>query len=137
MKVGRFAKQFQYSMIGALVLTSVWTSRAQAQDDHMHAQPSQHHGAMGMHFVNMDRVNDGKNPPGSRELLEQHLRFMQVHRIEPFRETAIRLRDEIERGFPFALFLMEAGQTHRRAQFQRLRLLPARDLDRLIETVLG
>jgi hypothetical protein len=107
MKVGRFPKQLQYSMIGALVLLSVWPSRAQAQDDHMHAQKSEHQeqtaaqkkqagvlikavqdatdgfqhfedaegqgfhllfgcvsggdfGAMGMHFVNMDRLNDGK-----------------------------------------------------------------------------
>jgi hypothetical protein len=42
MKVGRFATQFQYSMI-ALVLMSVWPSRAQAQDGHSHTLTTQHH----------------------------------------------------------------------------------------------
>lgn len=41
MKVGRFAAQFGYSMIGALVLASVWSSRALAQDDHSHGIASQ------------------------------------------------------------------------------------------------
>jgi hypothetical protein len=42
MTVGRFVRQFQYSMIGALVLVSAWPSRAVAQDDHMHPLTSQH-----------------------------------------------------------------------------------------------
>lgn len=41
MKVGRIAK-FQYSMIGVFVLMSAWTSRALAQDGHMHAPVPQH-----------------------------------------------------------------------------------------------
>jgi hypothetical protein len=42
MSVGRFAPQFQYSMIAVLVLMSAWPSRAQAQDGHAHTLPSQH-----------------------------------------------------------------------------------------------
>jgi hypothetical protein len=41
MKVGRFTTQFQYSMI-ALVLMSVWPSRALAQDGHSHTLTTQH-----------------------------------------------------------------------------------------------
>jgi hypothetical protein len=41
MKVGRFATQFQYSMI-ALVLMSVCASRALAQDGHSHTLTPQH-----------------------------------------------------------------------------------------------
>ena len=98
MKIKQFAKQFQYSMIAALVLVSVCTSRSLAQDDHSHAltpgKKSQagalvkavreaterykdvveaeraHYsllfgcvsgddfGAMGLHYVNMDILND-------------------------------------------------------------------------------
>jgi hypothetical protein len=42
MKVERFATQFQYSMI-ALVLMSVCSSRALAQDGHSHTLTPQHH----------------------------------------------------------------------------------------------
>jgi hypothetical protein len=42
MKIGRFATQFQYSII-ALALMSVCLSRAQAQDGHSHALAPQHH----------------------------------------------------------------------------------------------
>jgi hypothetical protein len=41
MKVGRFATQLLYSLI-ALVLMSVWPSRALAQDGHSHALTPQH-----------------------------------------------------------------------------------------------
>ena len=34
--IERLTTQFQYSMLGALVLMSVWPSRALAQDDHSH-----------------------------------------------------------------------------------------------------
>ena len=40
--VRQFATQFQYAMIAALVLMSVWSSRALAQDDHSHMLISQH-----------------------------------------------------------------------------------------------
>jgi len=43
MNVGRFAKQFQYSMIGALVLMGASPSRAHAQDSHSHTISSDHH----------------------------------------------------------------------------------------------
>jgi hypothetical protein len=43
MKVGRTARQFQYSMIGALVLMAASPSRAHAQDDHAHAMTSARH----------------------------------------------------------------------------------------------
>jgi hypothetical protein len=43
MKVGRFARQFQYSVIGALLLVGGGSSRALAQGDHMHAATSQRH----------------------------------------------------------------------------------------------
>lgn len=36
MTVGRFAKQFRYSTIGALLLIGFWPSLALAQGDHMH-----------------------------------------------------------------------------------------------------
>jgi hypothetical protein len=42
MKVGRFATQFQYSII-ALALMSVCLSRALAQDGHSHTLTPQHH----------------------------------------------------------------------------------------------
>jgi hypothetical protein len=41
MRVGRFATQFGYSMIGALVLMGGSPSRALAQDDHSHMQATQ------------------------------------------------------------------------------------------------
>ena len=37
MKLGRFATMMQYSLLAALVVMSVCSSRAQAQDDHSHA----------------------------------------------------------------------------------------------------
>jgi hypothetical protein len=43
MKVGRFATQLGYSLIGALVLTSSSPSRALAQDQQTHTLTSQHH----------------------------------------------------------------------------------------------
>jgi hypothetical protein len=42
-KVKQFTTQCQYSMIAALILMSVWPSRALAQDDHSHMLMSQHH----------------------------------------------------------------------------------------------
>ena len=36
MKMGRFAAQFKYSILGVLVLSSLAPSRALAQDDHSH-----------------------------------------------------------------------------------------------------
>jgi hypothetical protein len=42
MNVGRFASQCRYSMIAALVLLSVWSSRAVAQDSHSHTMSPQH-----------------------------------------------------------------------------------------------
>ena len=42
MNVGRFARQYQYSMIGVLVLTSCWPSRALAQDHDAHMTTAQH-----------------------------------------------------------------------------------------------
>jgi hypothetical protein len=41
MSVGRFARQFQYSMIGAMVLMGA-SSRAHAQDSHSHAMAADH-----------------------------------------------------------------------------------------------
>ena len=40
-RVRQFAKQFQYSMIAALVLMSVWPARALAQDGHSHTSTTQ------------------------------------------------------------------------------------------------
>ena len=40
--VRQFAIQFQYAMIAALVLMSVWSTRVLAQDDHSHTLMSQH-----------------------------------------------------------------------------------------------
>ena len=42
MRVGRAARQFQYSMIGALVLMGASPLRAHAQDSHSHAMASDH-----------------------------------------------------------------------------------------------
>jgi hypothetical protein len=42
MRVGRFARQIQYAMIGAVVFTSAFSSRAQAQDGHTHSTASDH-----------------------------------------------------------------------------------------------
>lgn len=42
MKVERFAMQFEYSVIGVLVLMSVWPSRVLAQDHQSHTLTSQH-----------------------------------------------------------------------------------------------
>jgi hypothetical protein len=41
MKIGRLATRIQYSAVGALVLMSVWPSRALAQDDHSHGMTQQ------------------------------------------------------------------------------------------------
>ena len=46
MKIGRFAKPFGYSLAGALVLMSSWSSRAAAHDDHMQTPTAQHHEPM-------------------------------------------------------------------------------------------
>jgi hypothetical protein len=43
MKTGRFATQLEYSLIGFLVLMSLWPSRALAQHDQTHTVTSQHH----------------------------------------------------------------------------------------------
>ena len=43
MRVGRFAAQFGYSMIGVLVLMSAWPSRAMAQDHDMQMMTAEHH----------------------------------------------------------------------------------------------
>ena len=43
MKIGRFAAQFGYSIIGVLVLTSLSPSRALAQDDQAQTPTAQHH----------------------------------------------------------------------------------------------
>ena len=42
MKIGRLAKSFGYSTVGALVLMSSWPSRVVAHDDHTQAPTSQH-----------------------------------------------------------------------------------------------
>jgi hypothetical protein len=42
MRVGRFARHIQYAMIGAVVFTSAFSSRAQAQDGHTHSMASDH-----------------------------------------------------------------------------------------------
>src|SRR5882724_6723179 len=42
MNIGRFGSQSRYSMIAALVLLSVWSSRVVAQDSHSHAISPQH-----------------------------------------------------------------------------------------------
>jgi hypothetical protein len=42
MRAGRFARQIQYAMIGAVVFTSAFSSRAQAQDGHTHSMASDH-----------------------------------------------------------------------------------------------
>ena len=43
MKVGRFARQLAYSLLGALVLTGARPSQARAQDHQTHTPTSQHH----------------------------------------------------------------------------------------------
>ena len=40
-RVRQFAQQFQYSMVAALVLMSVWPARALAQDGHSHTSTTQ------------------------------------------------------------------------------------------------
>ena len=43
MKIGRFAAQLEFPLIGLLVLTGVWLSRALAQHEQTHTLASQHH----------------------------------------------------------------------------------------------
>jgi hypothetical protein len=43
MKIGRFAAQFKYSILGVLLLSSLAPSRALAQDDHSHMISGAHH----------------------------------------------------------------------------------------------
>ena len=43
MKLGHITTRCQYSLIAVLVLASVWSSRARAQDGHGHGSPAQHH----------------------------------------------------------------------------------------------
>jgi hypothetical protein len=43
MRIGRFATQFKYSVIGVLVLGSLWPSHALAQAEHTQTPTAQHH----------------------------------------------------------------------------------------------
>jgi hypothetical protein len=55
MEVRRFATRVEYSLIGALVLVGVWSSRASAQDGASHPSTSHHH----------ERTADEKNQAGA------------------------------------------------------------------------
>src|SRR5262249_59454154 len=71
------------------------------------------------------------------QLLQQGLGLLQVERVEAFGEPAVYWREKIARFGPPALLAPQTGEAHRGAQLIGLRLLPARDTDRLFESVLA
>ena len=71
------------------------------------------------------------------QFFQQRLGFFQVHRVKPFGEPAIDLRQHPAGFFLLALSLPQPAQAHHRPQFPRLRLLSAGNLDSFVKTRFG
>src|SRR5437867_7999865 len=69
------------------------------------------------------------------EFLQQRFGLLQVFGVKPLGEPAVDLRQHLSGFCPLALLLPQTSQTHRCPQFQRLRLLPAGNLNSLPETL--
>ena len=61
------------------------------------------------------------------QFLQQGIRLLEVGRVKTLGEPAIDRRQQLVRLGPLAPLPPQAGQAHRGAQFQRLRLLAAGD----------
>src|SRR4029453_4603120 len=67
----------------------------------------------------------------SSQLIEQRLPLFQIGRAKTLGEPTIERGEKVVRFRPPPLFAPQPGETRRRAQFQRLRLLGLGDPDRL------
>ena len=61
------------------------------------------------------------------QLPQQRLRFLQIARVEPFREPPVNRSQQFARLLHLALVAPEPRHAHCRAQFPGFRLLLARD----------
>jgi hypothetical protein len=61
------------------------------------------------------------------QLLQQCLGLFQIERVEPFGEPAVDRSEKLASFILLALIALEAGETHRGAEFPGLRLLLARN----------
>src|SRR5215831_3113911 len=70
-----------------------------------------------------------------RQVIEKRFRFAQVHGAESLGERVVNRRQQIASFFMPALIAIQPGHARRSTKFQRLRLLPAGDLDGLMKTL--
>ena len=70
---------------------------------------------------------------GSRQLVDQPLRFSQIAGVEALGEPAVNGRQQIASFGPPTLFAPQSGEACRDAQLVGLSLLPPRDAQRLLE----
>jgi hypothetical protein len=71
--------------------------------------------------------------PSRRQLLQQRLRFLQITRVEPFREPPLNRTKQFARLLRLALVTPEAGEAHCGAEFRGFGLLLAGDGKRPLE----
>ncbi len=69
----------------------------------------------------------------SLQFIQQHIRLLQITRIEPLREPPIHRSQQFARLVHLALFAPEAREAHGGAKFPGFRLLLAGDGERMIE----
>jgi hypothetical protein len=77
--------------------------------------------------------SDHHNQANSGELVQENLRHFEVGGVEALGEPAVNGCQQIACFRSPALFAPQPGEARRGAQFQRFRLLLARDLKRLLE----
>src|SRR5262249_16880960 len=73
----------------------------------------------------------------SRQLFEQRLRVLQVRRVESLGEPPVDLCKHLARFALLALLLQKTTQARHYSEFERLRALPARDVDCVAKASLG
>src|SRR5206468_12923322 len=73
----------------------------------------------------------------SGQFFQQRFGLLQVFGVKPLGEPVVYLRQHLSGFCLLALLLPQTSQTHRCPQFQRLRLLPAGNLNGLQKTLLG
>jgi hypothetical protein len=72
-----------------------------------------------------------------RQLLQQHLRLLQIERVEAFRKPAIHRSEQLASLLRFALVAPEACEAHGGAEFPRFGLLLASDSKGMGEMFFG
>jgi len=70
---------------------------------------------------------------GSRQLIEQHLRVLEIGGVEAFGKPVVNGREKFARLSPPALFASQPREARRGAQFKRFCLLLAGNAERILE----